>query len=378
MRKFVLITCVLICWSNIHASLPAIYPGGGGEDGHKKDTVPAVVMYGDSMLLGVGMEPGTKGYEQYLDSLLRMNPTESKTAAQLQLIRSLEHKSERDIAWMIDSLFSLDNVPYALINEINLYIALLNERRNELSIFPTDWSHVSPHPAQCYYDCWNQETPNPYKYSMAELDTTVYIKLRDSLQFCGYHHPHLGPVTSQFGWRYGRAHKGIDVDLEVWDPVHSAFAGQVRVAKYYGGYGRVVVVRHYNGLETLYAHLHRFKVKAGDYVEAGDVIGLGGSSGRSSGSHLHFEVRFKGVPVNPEHLICFKEGNLVGDTLVLHKAPHWYAGRTTNTTIHEVEKGEYLHKIATRYGVSMEDICRLNGIRRNSVLRVGQRLRISG
>lgn len=378
MRKFVLISFSLLLLIGGPTASPAIDLGGGGKNENKKDTVRAVVLYGDSMLLGSGIEPGSKGYEQYLDSLLLMSPAEAETAAQLQLIRSLEHKSEADIAWMIDSLFNLNRVPYALINEINLYIALLNERRNELSIFATDWSHPSPHPAHCYYEGWDEETPNPYKFDLAELDSTYYIKLHDSLQFCNYHHPHLGPVTSRFGWRYGRRHAGIDVDLEVWDPVYSAFAGQVRVAKYYGGYGRVVVVRHYNGLETLYAHLHRFKVKAGDYVEAGDVIGLGGSSGRSSGSHLHFEVRFKGVPVNPEHLICFKKGELVGDTLVLNKAPHWYAGRTTNTTIHKVEKGEYLHKIATRYGVSMEDICRLNGIRRNSVLRVGQRLRISG
>lgn len=346
--------------------------------GTRKDTAMAVVVYGDSALVSLNIELRDETYRRQLDSLLLEPEFDREKLTQLKLIRSVERKNEGQVAAMIDSLFSLEEVPYALINEINLYVAMLRDKRGSASIFPTDWASSSPHPADVYYDDWNIEKPNPYKFSDEELDSVIVLKLRDSIDFCDYVHPHLGPVTSQFGWRYGRAHKGIDVDLEVWDPVHSAFAGQVRVAKYYGGYGRVVVVRHYNGLETLYAHLHRFKVSAGDYVEAGDVIGLGGSSGRSTGSHLHFEVRFKGVPVNPENLICFQRGQLIGDTLELCKAPHWYAARTSNTTIHKVEKGEYLHKIATRYGVTIEHICELNGIRRNTTLRVGQRLKIVG
>lgn len=343
----------------------------------KKDTVSAVVVYGDSLLLSPTIELNNEAYLVYLDSLFNTD-LPGEDAIKLQLIRSVERKSETEVALMIDSLFGLQKVPYALINEINLYIALLNERRTEETLFATDRAHPSPHPAQCHYEDWSTEKPNPYQYPEAELDSVVFLKLRDSNQFCDFYHPHLGPVTSEFGWRYGARHSGIDVDLEVWDPVHSAFAGQVRIAKVYGGYGRVVVVRHYNGLETLYAHLHRFEVKEGDYVEAGDVVGLGGSSGRSTGSHLHFEVRFKGVPVNPQHLISFKDGTLIGDTLILNKIPHGYGARTSNTTIHKVEKGEYLHKIATQYGVPMNDICKFNGIRRNTILRVGQRLRISG
>lgn len=370
-----LLLITFITFSALHAGGT---PFWSGDEIAKKDTVSAVVVYGDSSLLGGNLNLRSDAYLSYLDSLLRIKTDKFDTEAQVRLIQSVEKKSEADVAWLIDSLFSVDKVPYALINEINLYIALLQERRNERSIFQTDKAHNSMHPAQCFYNSWDESIPNPYKFSEEELDTIVYLKLRDSLQFCEYVHPHFGPVTSRFGWRYGRKHSGIDVDLEVWDPVHAAFSGQVRVAKYYGGYGRVVVVRHYNGLETVYAHLHRFKVEPGDFVEAGDVIGLGGSSGRSSGSHLHFEVRFKGQPVNPEHLISFSDGTLIGDTLILTKAPNWYAARTTNTHVHRVKKGEYLHKIANEYGVSMEQICKLNGIRRNTVLRVGQRLRISG
>lgn len=349
----------------------------GSKEG-KKDTASAVVVYGDTMLVSTSIRLQDEQYRYQLDSLLRADEFDNEKVAQLKLLRSIEKKSEREVAMMIDSLFALKAIPYALINEINLYVAILNHERENRSMFITDVAHHSEHPAYCFYKDWDEERPFPYRTTGESLDSAVMIKLRDSLQFCDYTHPHFGPVTSRFGWRYGRAHKGIDIDLEVWDTVHSAFAGQVRMARFYGGYGRVVVIRHYNGLETLYAHLHRFKVKAGDYVEAGEVIGLGGSSGRSSGSHLHFEVRFKGEPVNPENLICFKTGQLLGDTLELTKAQHWYAGRTTNITLHKVEKGEYLHKIATRYGVSISRICQLNGIRRNSILRVGQTLRISG
>lgn len=350
--------------------------GGGGET--KKDTASAVVMYGDTLMVAASLLTDDELYRKNLDSLLSAESFDAEQAAHLALIKSVPRRTPAEVSVMIDSLFSLDEVPYPLINEINLYITLLENRKARETIFATEEPHPSPNPAACFYNDWNEEVPNPYKYAADELDSVVYLKLRDSLQFCDFQHPHFGPVTSRFGWRYGRRHSGIDVDLEVWDPVHAAFAGQVRVARYYGGYGRVVVIRHYNGLETLYAHLHRFKVKSGDYVEAGEVIGLGGSSGRSSGSHLHFEVRFKGVPVNPEHLIDFKCGKLLGDTLVIHKSEGLYNGRTTNTTIHRVEKGEYLHKIADRYGVSIQQICELNGIRRNSVLRVGQRLRING
>lgn len=369
---------VLYFWAVVAQGFAAVIGDEKISIEEKKDTASAVVVYGDTMLLSTSIRLQDEQYRYQLDSLLRADNFDGDKVAQLKLLRSIDKKSVEEIAVMIDSLFALEAVPYALINEINLYVAILDHERENRSMFLTDLPHNSPHPAYCFYDDWDDERPYPYRAPNTNLDSAVVLKLRDTLNFCDYQHPHLGPVTSRFGWRYGRAHKGIDVDLEVWDPVHSAFAGQVRVARYYGGYGRVVVVRHYNGLETLYAHLHRFKVKAGDYVEAGDVIGLGGSSGRSTGSHLHFEVRFKGEPINPEHLICFKTGRLLGDTLELTKMPHWYAGRTTNITIHKVQKGEYLHKIATRYGVSISKICHLNGIRRNSILRVGQTLRISG
>ena len=138
----------------------------------------------------------------------------------------------------------------------------------------------------------------------------------------------------------------------------------------------MVVVRHYNGLETYYAHLHRFKVKTGDVVEAGDVIGLGGSSGRSTGSHLHYEIRYKGIPLDPGQIIAFKEKQLVSDVIVLNKTKWSYGIIPKGVTFHLVKSGDYLHKIAKQYGQSVDVLCELNGIKRNTMLKVGQKLRV--
>jgi len=150
----------------------------------------------------------------------------------------------------------------------------------------------------------------------------------------------------------------------------------VRVALYHPGYGRVVIIRHYNGLETLYAHLHRFKVKAGDIVQAGQVVGLGGSSGRSSGSHLHFEVRYKGKAINPKALISFKENNIISSSAELIKQKYDYVALPTGVEYHIIERGDYMYKIADRYGLSVNELCEMNGIKRNKLLIVGRKLRI--
>jgi murein DD-endopeptidase MepM/ murein hydrolase activator NlpD len=209
------------------------------------------------------------------------------------------------------------------------------------------------------------------------MDTSVVLTLTDNKNNCNFVAPLQNPVvTSNFGWRNGRSHNGIDLDLEVWDPVVAAFDGMVRISLFHPGYGRVVIVRNYNGFETLYAHLHRLKVKTGDIVEAGQIIGLGGSSGRSSGSHLHFEVRYKGKPINPKYLISFKSNQLISDSLLLTKQKWNYAVLPLGLEFHTIKKGDFMYKIATRYGISVNDLCDLNGLNRNKILIPGRKLRI--
>ncbi|HEX8547071.1 MAG TPA: M23 family metallopeptidase, partial [Cytophagaceae bacterium] len=155
-----------------------------------------------------------------------------------------------------------------------------------------------------YFAIWDSRTINPYKKDGSKFDDTLSIALYDSLSGFNWSMPlSLCASTSEFGMRHTRWHYGIDLDLETGDPVLATFDGIVRISHNDpGGYGNYVLLRHYNGLETLYGHLTRPEVQIGQLVKAGDMIGLGGNTGRSSGSHLHFEVRYEGHAINPEHL----------------------------------------------------------------------------
>lgn len=292
------------------------------------------------------------------------------------LYASISEMSGNDIIQLIDSLLELDHIPQEILKELNDYAEskwLKHDYYNSLTYFYDE----SPLPAQSIYQKWDTKNIFPYDEGICKNDSTTLLTLTDSNNHCLYHPPLINPVvTSNFGWRDGRTHSGIDLDLEVWDPVYATFDGMVRVALYHPGYGRVVVIRHYNGLETLYAHLHRFKVKAGDIVQAGQVIGLGGSSGRSSGSHLHFEVRYKGKAINPKAIISFKNNNIISGEVELIKQKYDYVALPTGVEYHTIERGDYMYKIASRYGLTVKQLCELNGINRNKLLIVGRKLRI--
>ena len=161
-----------------------------------------------------------------------------------------------EIYQVIDSLFELKTIPIALINELNEYIAI---HQYDFQ-FTDEIIDTSQYPADYYYHNWNTITPNPYNTKeLIAQDSIIMLNLVGTKRSPKFVIPIQNVITSKFGWRNGRMHKGIDIDLQVWDPVASAFSGMVRVARTYKGYGRVVVVRHFNGLETLYAHLHRIK-----------------------------------------------------------------------------------------------------------------------
>ena len=166
-------------------------------------------------------------------------------------------------------------------------------------------------------------------------------------------------VTSKYGPRRRRMHKGIDLKVYKGDTIRAAFDGKVRIRNYERrGYGYYLVIRHPNGLETIYGHLSKQLVKVNDIVRAGDPIGLGGNTGRSTGSHLHFETRFLGQPINPSHIIDFENCVPIHDTYVFHNVK--INGRKSNI----YTSGDQL-------------LCRLNGIRPTTTLRIGRVLRCS-
>ena len=196
---------------------------------------------------------------------------------------------------------------------------------------------------------------------------------------CDHAIPCPGHITSPFGPRKGRMHYGVDLKLQTGDPVVAAFDGMVRISKYNKSFGHVVVIRHFNGLETLYAHLSKRKVKPGDLIEAGDTLGLGGNTGRSYGSHLHFEVRFLDQPIDPAEVFDLEQGQLKAKTFDIHRGTFARIAAAkaemAARKFHVVRSGDTLSAIARRYGTSVNQLCQLNGIRSTSILQVGQRIR---
>ena len=188
-------------------------------------------------------------------------------------------------------------------------------------------------------------------------------------------------INSDFGWRHSRFHSGIDLDLETGDDVVASFDGIVRRSDYVSGYGNLVVVKHFNGLETYYGHLSKILVVVGDTLIAGEKIGLGGSTGRSTGPHLHYEIRYRGAAINPKYIVDFKDGDITSEVLYLKKE-HFKPTATAATNgasakkYYTIKKGDTLGKIASRNKTTVSKLCKLNGITSKKVLKVGARLRV--
>ena len=251
--------------------------------------------------------------------------------------------------------------------------------------------------AGVYDEYWNNSETNPYGIQLQDLPEQWSIWVADSLD--QYHCPYQTKVhyRGKFGPRRGRRHQGVDLPLKVGDPVYATFTGKVRVSKYWGAFGNLVIIRHDNGIETFYAHLSKRNVEVGDWVNAGDVIGLGGSTGRSTGPHLHFETRYNGYAFDPQWLIDFENGILRHRLFVLKKkyfniysnyeqdfddeakneaddkkedaereAMRWYT----------IKSGDTLGGIAYRNNTTVKEICRLNGITTKTVLKIGRKIRV--
>jgi len=154
---------------------------------------------------------------------------------------------------------------------------------------------------------WDTTIYNPYRNTMQQFP--MVLNFNDSTYASPV--PRTKVVTSHYGWRKGRAHRGIDIDLITGDSVVSVLDGIVRYARYTNGFGNTVVVRHYNGLESTYAHLSRIDVKPNDSIAKGQYLGKGGNTGNSRGSHLHLELSYKGQPIHPEYLFDFSPKNAI-------------------------------------------------------------------
>ena len=246
---------------------------------------------------------------------------------------------------------------------------------------------------------WDTSTLFPYReVDMSGMPKSVVIDLVDSLT--SYHCPYQGAVhpRGKYGPRRRRQHQGVDLPLKMGDPIYAAFCGRVRISQYNkGGYGNLVIIRHDNGLETYYGHLSERMVEPGQWVEAGQIIGLGGSTGRSTGPHLHFETRYYGQSFDPERLIDFKNGTLSRETFLLKKSffsIYSNAGQDFDDEIaneeqdkkeaaekaamkyYKIRSGDTLGAIARRNGTTVSNICRLNGIKSTTILQIGRSLRI--
>lgn len=227
------------------------------------------------------------------------------------------------------------------------------------------------YPALSLYPNWNNTSVHAYGKAEVpesfEIDLTGFVMPTDSRR-----------ITSKFGYRWRRMHNGLDIKVNVGDTIKAAFDGRVRMVKYERrGYGRYIVIRHYNGLETVYGHMSKQLVEEDQYVKAGEVIGLGGNTGRSTGSHLHFETRFLGIAINPALMFDFPNQDIVVDKYTFKRR----GGRTAATnsataSYYRVRKGDTLSGIAASKRVSVNNICKLNGIKKTSILRPGQQLRL--
>ncbi|MDR2936830.1 MAG: peptidoglycan DD-metalloendopeptidase family protein [Rikenellaceae bacterium] len=239
---------------------------------------------------------------------------------------------------------------------------------------------------------------NPFEgQSRIELPTDILAR-----EFC---YPYPGKKISPYGMRGRSMHTGVDIKAAPSDIIRAAFPGVVRMAKLYSGYGNVIVIRHYSGLESVYAHNTKNLVGPNDVVEAGTPIALAGRTGRATTEHLHFELRIMGEPFDPELLLDTEHRCLRQGTLVLAMAngkattsftsggtsPDWLAQqagqmqpasavsettRTAAASVHIVKKGDTLYQIARRNGTTVAALCRLNGITERSILHPGVRINV--
>lgn len=288
-----------------------------------------------------------------------------------------------------------------------------NELEEAVRNLPASTTHtpdiMNIYPLSEYYNSWDTLYVRRYAEVPPVLNNTIQLPLFNE-NSTGFVFPIEGEFLSPFGQRGRRIHSGVDIRLNAGDPVAVAFDGVVRMARYYSSYGNCVVVRHYNGLETLYSHLSKIKVKPNEVLKAGDIIGLGGRTGRATCNHLHFETRFQGKAFNPKQLIDFNTFSLLSDTLQISKSsfglsrdymPSFDANEKASDSVfvknsndiaskevskstapkvkkkyHTIKSGDTLSSISRKHGTTVKQVCALNGIKASKKLKPGTKLRV--
>lgn len=289
----------------------------------------------------------------------------------------IEKMSDEQLVRLINYLFESDNVPTDLAREIQRVADLRTKKNCSSANVFTPVENTRPDIHSCaYYATWDEDHCFPKEDKLTKYDTAFCLKIIGDAEGA-FVMPHLGKIASNFGWRDSAMHKGIDIDLRRGDTVRAAFDGVVRMAKREGGFGNVVIIRHYNGLETVYGHLSKIKVKPDQEVCAGQLIGLGGSTGYSTAPHLHFETRFKGEAINPRYFISFEEGKVIGGYFQLKRTSYGIAAFPENAICHVCQKGDSLFEIAKRYAISTRKLRELNNIKGYIRLRPGMKILLS-
>lgn len=239
-----------------------------------------------------------------------------------------------------------------------------------------------------YTEGWNSKAVNPF--------AGMNVPDRQLIDVTGYCMPVPGRITSNYGYRkrFGRMHLGVDLALKINDTIYAAFDGKVRLTAFNRkGYGNYIIIRHPNNLETVYGHLNKTLVKPDQVVRAGDPIGLGGSTGHSTGPHLHFETRFMGYAINPSAIFDFANHTTHTDTYQFDKKTYTKARNFAPSSKPEVvgnpyraaneqhdhyvvKKGDTLSSIAKAYGLSTTSLRKINGMANADMIQVGQTLKL--
>ena len=328
------------------------------------------------LCLNLNAEPPTQSLKEAINATLRIfDPGKSKKEDSKNNKKKSKNVKllERKIPVPVDPL-DMDVEEVSIDNDT--VIASLSRSVTVLEYYKRDTLYNGIKiPATRFYPIWNNLRMDPYELKIPEIiKDTVFISMD------GYHAPCKGYVTSNFGMRWRRFHYGIDLKVQVGEPVVSSFDGVVRIAMRGKAYGNYVVVRHPNGLETTYAHLSKILVDINTPVKAGQVLAYGGSTGRSTGPHLHYEIRFLGRPLNPNIFVDFESITptleeiavtqntfnlpLTSMSGVPYKERKWV-----------VKRGQSLSAIAKKTGVSVAKLIKLNHLPKNGAVRAGKVLK---